>query len=110
MESGPDKEKSLLELLAELVELVNEFVRQQIGATVDKGIVRPIKTAGLWAALTMLAAVVTALAVIFIVVGLFLLLIRLVGAAWIAFLVVGSLLALGAFLLILIRRRQKNAG
>ena len=100
------QEKSLIELVVELIDLFARYVRQQIKLAVDSGIAAPLKKAGFAAAVAILSAVIFGLAAIFITVGLFLLLIRIVGAAWIAFLIVGVVLLLvGA---VIMRRGRKN--
>lgn len=97
-------------MFIELVQLVNRFLRQQLQETIDQSVARPIRNAGRSAALAILAAGITVLAIIFLAVGLFQLLASMVGAAWIAYLIVGGTLALVAAVLMLVRGRARNGG
>ena len=102
-----DREKTLIQLFTELIELGVTYLRQQLKSIVGSSVAEPLRRAGVAAATAMLAATVFGLAVIFIAVGLFLLLAKLVGASWIAFLIVGAVLVLIGYL-IAIRGRSAN--
>lgn len=92
----PKKTKSVSELTAELIDLTNDYVRQEISATVDGRVVRPLKRLGRWFALVTVASALFALASIFLAVGAFQLLAIVVGATWIAYLIIGGILLLGS--------------
>jgi len=83
--------------LFELLELAVRYGNQQVRALVEKNVTAPIKSAGIILARTIITAVILAMATIFITVGLFLLLVKLVGSTWLAFLLVGAVLLFGAF-------------
>lgn len=92
----PEKEKTFIQLSTELLELGGTYLRQQLESIIETSVAKPLKRAGLTVAATILAAFVFGLAVIFIAVGLFLLLVKFVGAYWIAYLIIGaSLLLIG---------------
>lgn len=82
----------MIKLIVELIELASLYVRQQVKMTMDKSVADPLRKAGLAVAAAILSAVIFGLAAIFITVGLFLLFVRIVGAAWIAFLITGIVL------------------
>lgn len=91
-----ENKKSVSELATEVLELTSGYIRQEIKSTVEHSLARPIRRAGRWAALAMAASTLFALAAIFLAVGAFQLLAELVGAAWIAYLIIGGvLLAVG---------------
>lgn len=91
----PEKGKSVSELTAELLDLTSAYARQEIKATIESGVVRPLRKLGRWLALATVASTLFALASIFIAIGAFQLLATLVGATWIAYLIIGGLLFLG---------------
>ena len=92
-----ENRKSVSELIAELLELTSGYARQEIKNTVEHSIARPLRSAGRWAALALATSTLFALAAIFLAVGAFQLLAIIVGATWIAYLVIGGiLLAAGA--------------
>lgn len=107
----PEKTKSVSELTTELIDLTNGYVRQEIRATVDGSVVRPLKRAGRWLALVTVASTLFALASIFLAVGAFQLLATIVGATWIAYLIIGGILLLaGAGLAAALMRKDQDNG
>ncbi|KKL20654.1 hypothetical protein LCGC14_2453290 [marine sediment metagenome] len=80
-------------------------MRQEIKSAIESLIVGPAKKVGFWMALTIVAATFFSLAIIFLAVGAFQLLATLVGAAWIAYLIIGSILFVGGVILLLLRPR-----
>ncbi len=87
-----ENKKSVSELFAELLELTSGYVRQEVKNTVEHSIARPLRSAGRWAALALAASTLFALAAIFLAVGAFQLLAEIVGATWIAYLIIGGIL------------------
>ena len=90
-----ENKKSLSVLIAELLELASRYIRQEIKGTVEEAVARPIRNAGKWAALALAASSLFTLAAIFLAVGAFQLLAEIVGATWIAYLIIGGLLLAG---------------
>lgn len=90
--------KSIATLIMELLELLSAYVRQELRAAVDSGLVRPLRNVGRWLALVTVASTLFALSCIFLAVGAFQLLARLVGAPWIAYLIVGGVLFIGGIM------------
>lgn len=95
--------KSFSELIVELIELTQTFFRQELKSTIDNIVVGPLKKVGFWLALTLVTATLFSLALIFLAVGAFQLLATLVGATWIAYLIIGAVLFLVAVLLLILR-------
>ena len=105
------REESLADLIADFVDLSSQYIRQETQAIVDKAVISPARRLGFWLAFTIVAATLFALAAIFLSVGAFQLLAALVGAPWIAYLIIGSLLLLaGASLLVLRQKLGENSG
>ncbi len=106
----PKKTKSVSELTAELIDLTNGYVRQEINAIVAGSVIRPLKRLGRWLALVTVASTLFALASIFLAVGAFQLLATVVGATWIAYLIIGGILLLGGagFAAALMRKDSDN--
>lgn len=102
------RDKSLIELLIELIDLSARYIRRQVELTVEKGVSSPIKRAGFRAATAVLAATIIGTALIFVALGLFLLLVKLVGDAWLAFLIVGVILLIAG--LLIARKGQREDG
>ena len=92
MVAPEENKKSVSELIAELFELTSDYIRQEIKSTVEHSVARPLRNAGRWVALALGASTLLALAAIFLAVGAFQLLAEIVGAAWIAYLIVGGVL------------------
>lgn len=90
------KGESIVDLVLELVDLCRRYLSQEAQAVVDKALIGPARRVGRWLALTIVAATLFALAAIFLSVGAFQLLATLVGAAWIAYLIIGGILFIGA--------------
>lgn len=84
-------EKTLIESVLNLIDLVSVYFRQQVKRIVDESIAGPIGAAGRKAALFILAFSLFSLSSIFIAVGLFLALAKLVGFIF-AYLIIGALL------------------
>ncbi|MDP1809455.1 MAG: phage holin family protein [Actinomycetota bacterium] len=95
------KEESITDLILDLVDLSRRYFSQEARTVVDKAIISPARRAGFWLAFTIVAATLFALAAIFLSVGAFQLLATVVGAAWIAYLIVGGILFLGAAAMII---------
>ncbi len=87
-----ENKKSISELIGELLELASGYFRQETRSIVENSIARPLRKAGRWVALALVASTLFALAVIFLTVGAFQLLAELVGATWIAYLIIGGVL------------------
>lgn len=104
MSPAPEKERSVIELVLELIDLTAQYLRQQAREIVEGAVIEPAKRIGAWLAFTIVASTLFALAAVFLSVGLFQLLARLVGAAWIAYLIIGAVLTLCAITLIFIRQ------
>jgi len=104
MEYKARGEKSLIDSILNLTDLVSVYVRQEVKKVVDQSIAGPIGVAARKAALLIMAFTLFALASIFIAVGLFLLLAALVGFI-LAYLIIGAVLLLVGFLFL----RQINA-
>ena len=102
-EEAPE-EKSLIELVTELIDMVNRFVREQAHDTLQKAIVLPLQKLGLNLALTIVAAMLTAVALIFVAVGSFLLLANAIGYPW-AYLLIAFVYLAGAAVLVWLRVR-----
>ena len=87
--------QSLIKSLGELLDLLTRYAKEQAGIAVEDHVARPIRRASRWAAFTLVSAVFFSLAFFFLALGFFLLLARILGAIWGAFLLVGVLLLLG---------------
>ncbi len=103
MKNMSTNKKSFSELIIELIELTQTFFRQELKSTIDNIVVGPLKKVGFWLALTLVAATLFSLALIFLAVGAFQLLATLVGATWMAYLIIGVVLFLVAGLLLILR-------
>lgn len=103
-QAEPEK-KSLVELITELVDMVNRFVREQAHATLQKAIVQPLQKLGLNLAFTIVAGAMLAIAVIFLAVGSFLFLAQAVGYPW-AYVIIGVFYVAIAAVLIWLRTRS----
>ncbi len=99
------EEKAATGLLIELIDLVKRYLSQEIKSAVESLIVGPVKKVGFWSALTLVAATFFSLAILFLAVGAFQLLATLVGATWIAYLIIGALLFVGGVIVLLMRPR-----
>jgi hypothetical protein len=88
------KDKSISELIVELLDLTNRYIRQEIGRTIEDSVARPLRRAGKWLALAIIASTLFAVAIIFIAVATFQLLAIIVGATWVAYLIIGGILLL----------------
>ena len=111
MSPEPVEAKSVIELVLELIDLTAQYLRQQAREIVKGAVIEPAKRIGAWLAFTLVASTLFALAAVFLSVGLFQLLARLVGAVWLAYLIIGAVLALGAVTLIFIRQAlMRNHG
>lgn len=108
MAAKPEENKSLIELLIELFDLINSYFKQELRASVRSGLIKPAQRLGIWMGLTIVASTLFGLAAIFLAVGSFQLLARLVGAAWIAYFIVGGALLLAGILLIALKRGPGN--
>ncbi len=94
-------EKSLVELVTELFDLVNKYVREQIRTTLRKSLILPLQRLGLNLGFTIVAATMIAISVIFLAVGFFLYLAGAVGYP-LAYLIIGFFyLVIGAVLIAL---------
>ena len=92
MVAPEENKKSVSELIAELSELTSGYIRQEIKSTVEHSVARPLRNAGRWVALALAASTLITLAAIFLAVGAFQLLAEIVGATWIAYLIIGGVL------------------
>jgi hypothetical protein len=99
--------KSIPELVAETLELVARFVREQARETVEKNIIGPLRLAGSWVGAGCVASALAAIGVIFLAVGLFQALAAALGSAWAAWLIVGGAYLLAAVAIILVRLKFK---
>jgi len=99
------EEKSLIELITELVDMVNRFVREQAHDALQKAIIQPLQKLGLNLAFTIVAAMLVAIAVIFLAVGCFLLLAGAVGYPY-AYLIIATFYLIIAAVLIGLRTRS----
>ena len=99
------KEESATDVALNLIALTGQYLRQEAQAVVDKAIIGPARRLGLWLGFTIVAATLFALAAIFLSVGAFQLLATLVGAAWIAYLIIGGILFVGATALMMAGRK-----
>ncbi len=109
MSTNEEEKKSATGLFVELVDLISRYLRQEVKSTIESLIVGPMKKIGFWVALTIVAATFFSLAIIFLAVGAFQLLATLVGATWIAYLIVGLILFLGGVVLLVLRPRGGDA-
>lgn len=105
MATEPKQEESVLDLLFELIDLSRRYARQEIQVVIERALLSPARRLGLLLAFTIVAATLFALSSIFLAVGAFQLLARLVGAAWIAYLIVGFMLLAVAIILAAAGRR-----
>lgn len=99
------EEKSLIELITELVDMVNRFVREQARTTLRTAIIQPLQRLGLNLALTIVAAMLIAIALIFVAVGCFLLLAGAIGYPF-AYLAIAAAYLLVAAVLVGLRARS----
>jgi len=102
-EARPE-EKSLVQLLTELFDLVNRYVRDQVRTTLRRSVILPLQRLGLNLAFTIVAAMMAAISVIFLAVGFFLYLALAVGYP-LAYLIIGFFYLLIAAILVAIRVR-----
>lgn len=100
-----EQEKSVAALFLELVDLFRQYIEQEVRAVIDRAIISPGRRLGFWLGFTIVGATLFALAAIFLSVGLFQLLATLVGAAWIAYLIIGVVLLIGAGILMMLARK-----
>ncbi len=98
------QEKSLIELITELVDLANRYIREQLRLTLRKSIILPLQGLGLNLAFTIVAAMMIAISVIFLAVGFFLYLATAVGYP-LAYLIIGFFYLIIAAVLIGLRVR-----
>lgn len=103
----PAEEKSLIELITELVDMVNRFIREQAHDTLQKAIIQPLQKLGLTLAFTIVAAMLIAIALIFVAVGCFLLLAGAIGYPWAYLLIAFVYLAVAAALMWLRTRTRQ---
>ncbi len=101
-----EEKKSVSTLVAELLELSSGFLRQELRATINLAVVRPLKSVGKWLALAVAASTLFSLALIFLAIGAFQLLAELLGATWIAYLIIGAGLLLIGVIPIAVMIRQ----
>jgi len=87
-----EKKDSLLKSIVDLIELLIAYVRQELKSTVDSSLAEPLRKAGKKVGIAIFVAFIMSVAAIFIAVGLFQLLATLLGATWIAYLVIGVIL------------------
>ncbi len=99
-----EKKSSLLKSIVDLIELLIAYLRQELKSAVDDSLTRPLKRAGRKAGLAIVAGVLMSIASIFIAVGLFQLLAVLVGATWIAYLIIGAILVI--FVIVIIQKSK----
>ena len=89
-----EEKSSLLKSIVDLIELLIAYVRQELRSTVDKSLAEPLRKAGKKTGIAIFVAFIMSIAAIFIAVGLFQLLATIVGATWIAYLIIGTLLVI----------------
>ena len=87
-----ENKNSLLKSIVDLIELLIAFIRQELKSAVDSGLAEPLKKAGKKTGIAIAVGFIMGIAAIFIAVGLFQLVATLVGATWIAYLIIGVLL------------------
>jgi hypothetical protein len=102
----PDR-RSLPELVAELLELVARFFREQAQETVQNNIIKPLKLAGSYVGAGCLASALMAIAVVFLAIGLFQALAAAVHSSWAAWLIVGGAYLVAAVVIVLARMKFK---
>ena len=85
--------KGLVDSILELIDLVAQYARQQAQQVVDESIVKPIQKAGRIAGLFIFAFTAFAIALLFIVVGVFIAFANLVGYS-LAFIIIGVVLVI----------------
>ncbi len=109
---APEKQKepSIADLVADFVSLTRQYIEQETDAIFQRAVVKPARRLGFWIAFAIVAATLFALSAIFLSVGAFQLLATLVGAAWIAYLIIGALLLLGAAAFSVLKTRQGENG
>jgi len=83
-------QKPLPEAIAETLELVARYVREQADDVVRKSVVKPLQTLGGYVGLGILAAFMAGVGSVFFAIGLFQLLAAVVGSSWAAWLIVAS--------------------
>ena len=89
-----ENKNSLLKSIVDLIELLIAFVRQELKSAVDSSLAEPLKKAGKKTGIAIAVGFIMGIAAIFIAVGLFQLLATIVGATWIAYLIIGTLLVI----------------
>ena len=104
----PSKAKTLPELIAETLELIARYVREQAGETMQKAVVRPLQMVSGYVALGIVAAALAGTGALFIAIGTFMALAALVGSTWAAFLIVGFSDVLLAVILVAVRLKFKQ--
>lgn len=100
------KNKTVLELLVEFMELLIAFIGQQTRHTIERSVSGPLKDTGQKVAIAVASGFIFGIASIFIAVGLFQLLAELVGSTWLVFLIIGFLLTVVGIIIIRVGGRD----
>lgn len=100
--------KSLPQLVAETLELLARYVREQAGETLQKSIVRPLQVVAGYVGLAIVAAFLAGMGVVALAIGAFQALAALVGSSWAAWLIVAAAYLILAAVIVAVRVRFKQ--
>jgi hypothetical protein len=95
--------KPLPEVIAETLELVARYVREQADDVVQRSVVQPLQKLGGYLGLGIVAAFMAGTGLVFMAIGLFQGLAALVGSSWAAWLIVASAYLLIAVVMVAVR-------
>ncbi|HDP70299.1 MAG TPA: hypothetical protein ENN38_05790 [Actinobacteria bacterium] len=93
-------EKSLSDLIVELVNIVSKYLRQESKETLESSVIKPLNHMKDRMIFGIIAAFLIGLSVIFVSVSVFLLLVKAVGSYWLGLGTVGIILLVGGFVLL----------
>jgi hypothetical protein len=96
------KRETIVDAIADLLQSLSDWLRQEVGATMREKVVLPLQKAGIAVAAASAAGCLAVIGLVFIAVGLFILLGQAIGYAA-AFLLVGGVYLLGAVVFIVVR-------
>jgi hypothetical protein len=101
--SVPATTKPLPEVIAETLELMARYVREQADDVVQRSVVKPLQKLGGYLGLGIVAAFMAGTGLVFMAIGLFQGLAALVGSTWAAWLIVASVYLLVAVVMVAVR-------
>ncbi len=93
-------EKSLSDLIVELVNVVSKYLRQESKETLESSVIKPLNHMKDRMIFGIIAAFLIGLSAIFVSVAVFLLLVKVVGSYWLGLGIIGIILLVGGFVLI----------